>query len=87
MKPIRKALLGAMTALFATTATVQANDTAPLRIGVITFLSGPAAGPVGVPATNAADVLVDAFNKARHGAGSALAHPGASTRRAARPRW
>jgi branched-chain amino acid transport system substrate-binding protein len=63
MKPIRKALLGAMTALFATTATVQANDTAPLRIGVITFLSGPAAGPFGVPAKNAADVLVDAFNK------------------------
>ena len=25
----------------------------PLRIGVITFLSGPAAGPFGVPAKNA----------------------------------
>lgn len=35
----------------------------PLRIGVITFLSGPAAGPFGVPAKNAADLLVEAFNK------------------------
>jgi len=35
----------------------------PLRIGVITFLSGPAAGPFGVPAKNAADVLVEALNQ------------------------
>jgi branched-chain amino acid transport system substrate-binding protein len=40
-----------------------AQDTSPLRIGVITFLSGPAAGPFGVPAKNAADLLVEAFNK------------------------
>jgi len=36
---------------------------APLRIGVITFLSGPAAGPFGVPAKNAAELLVDVLNK------------------------
>ncbi len=35
----------------------------PLRIGVITFLSGPAAGPFGVPAKNASDLLLDALNK------------------------
>ncbi len=35
----------------------------PLRIGVITFLSGPAAGPFGVPAKNAADLIAEAFNK------------------------
>lgn len=40
-----------------------AQDTKPLKIGVITFLSGPAAGPFGVPAKNAADALVEAFNK------------------------
>jgi branched-chain amino acid transport system substrate-binding protein len=34
-----------------------------LRIGVITFLSGPAAGPFGVPAKQASDLLVEAFNK------------------------
>jgi len=34
----------------------------PLRIGVITFLSGPAAGPFGVPAKNAADLLAETLN-------------------------
>jgi branched-chain amino acid transport system substrate-binding protein len=34
----------------------------PLRIGVITFLSGPAAGPFGVPARNASDLVADALN-------------------------
>ena len=34
----------------------------PLRIGVITFLSGPAAGPFGVPAKNASDLIADALN-------------------------
>jgi branched-chain amino acid transport system substrate-binding protein len=35
----------------------------PLRIGVITFLSGPAAGPFGVPAKNASDLVAEALNK------------------------
>jgi branched-chain amino acid transport system substrate-binding protein len=35
----------------------------PLRIGVITFLSGPAAGPFGVPAKNAADLLAEVLNQ------------------------
>jgi branched-chain amino acid transport system substrate-binding protein len=54
------------TAAFFTVAlfsTPFASAQAPLRIGVITFLSGPAAGPFGVPAKNASDVLVDALNK------------------------
>ncbi len=32
------------------------------RIGVVTFLSGAAAGPFGVPARNAAEVMVEALN-------------------------
>ena len=35
----------------------------PLRIGVITFLSGPAAGPFGVPAKNASELVAEALNK------------------------
>src|SRR5258706_258678 len=57
--------VGAITALFAATLgtqPVRAED-APLRIGVNTFLSGPAAGPFGVPAKNAADLMIDVFNK------------------------
>ena len=56
---------GATTALFALAllGTPFASAQAPLRIGVITFLSGPAAGPFGVPAKNASDLLTDALNK------------------------
>ncbi|GBD40902.1 hypothetical protein HRbin39_00274 [bacterium HR39] len=39
---------------------VQAQET--LRIGFVTFLSGPAAGPFGVPARNAAELMVEALN-------------------------
>jgi branched-chain amino acid transport system substrate-binding protein len=34
----------------------------PLKIGIVTFLSGPAAGPFGVPARNAAEVLIENLN-------------------------
>lgn len=34
----------------------------PIRIGVVTFLSGPGAAPFGVPAQNAATLLFDALN-------------------------
>jgi branched-chain amino acid transport system substrate-binding protein len=61
LKLLRRAALMAVAFAFAGTAAAQ--DSRPLRIGVITFLSGPAAGPFGVPAKNAADLLVDAFNK------------------------
>ncbi|HEV8263138.1 MAG TPA: ABC transporter substrate-binding protein [Burkholderiales bacterium] len=34
----------------------------PIRIGLVTFLSGPAAGPFGVPARIAAEAIVDSLN-------------------------
>ena len=34
----------------------------PFKVGVVTFLSGAAAGPFGVPARNAAEVLVESLN-------------------------
>jgi len=34
----------------------------PFRLGIVTFLSGAAAGPFGVPARNAAEVLVESLN-------------------------
>ena len=34
----------------------------PFKIGLVTFLSGPAAGPFGVPARNAAEVVVEQLN-------------------------
>jgi branched-chain amino acid transport system substrate-binding protein len=38
----------------------QPNE--PIRIGIVTFLSGPGAGPFGVPARNAAELTFDALN-------------------------
>ena len=34
----------------------------PYKLGIVTFLSGAAAGPFGVPARNAAELLVEALN-------------------------
>ena len=34
----------------------------PFKLGIVTFLSGAAAGPFGVPARNGAEVLVEALN-------------------------
>jgi branched-chain amino acid transport system substrate-binding protein len=48
------ALLGAGTA--------QAQERKALRIGFVTFLSGPAAGPFGVPAKIAAEAIVESLN-------------------------
>jgi len=39
-----------------------AAETKPIRIGIVTFLSGPGAAPFGVPAHNAAALLFDALN-------------------------
>ena len=41
---------------------VAAQEMKPVKIGVVTFLSGAAAGPFGVPARNGAEVLVEALN-------------------------
>jgi branched-chain amino acid transport system substrate-binding protein len=39
-----------------------AAEPPPYKIGVVTFLSGAAAGPFGVPARNGAEVLVESLN-------------------------
>ncbi len=41
---------------------VAAQEVKPVKIGVVTFLSGAAAGPFGVPARNGAEVVVEALN-------------------------
>jgi branched-chain amino acid transport system substrate-binding protein len=53
--------------LFSTTALAQAPAASepPFKLGVVTFLSGAAAGPFGVPARNGAEVLVEALNAAK----------------------
>lgn len=43
-------------------APAPAPEAKPFRIGIVTFLSGAAAGPFGVPARNGAETLVEALN-------------------------
>jgi branched-chain amino acid transport system substrate-binding protein len=35
---------------------------APIKVGIVTFLTGPAAGPFGVPARNGAEILIESLN-------------------------
>jgi len=44
---------------------VHAAENGKFRVGVVTFLSGAAAGPFGVPSINGAKVLVDALNEGK----------------------
>lgn len=55
--------LGALAALGVTMISVSPVDAQEsLRMGVVTFLSGPAAGPFGVPARNGAEIMAEAIN-------------------------
>ena len=44
------------------TAPVVAEDEKEVKLGVVTFLSGGAAGPFGIPARNAAELMIEAIN-------------------------
>lgn len=60
------AALVTVSALAATAAGSSAKtETKPLRIGIVSFLTGPAAPPFGVPARNGAKVLIDALNRGK----------------------
>lgn len=63
---LKKALLASLiSGLVVTTAQAQqAPAAAPqeVKIGVVTFLSGPAASPFGIPARNSAEILFEKFN-------------------------
>ncbi len=51
----------AAASIAATISSAQAQ-TAPIKLGIVSFLSGPAASPFGVPGRNGAEILIDAFN-------------------------
>jgi branched-chain amino acid transport system substrate-binding protein len=53
------ALIAAGTAL---SAQAQAPAAAPIKLGIVTFLTGPAAGPFGVPARNGAEIVIESLN-------------------------
>ncbi len=87
------AVLIALGAAGGARAQAPAAEPAPFKIGIVTFLSGAAAGPFGVPARNGAEVIVEALNAGKMPApyatkglgGAPIAAASSSTRRAARP--
>ena len=59
-KPRLAALASCLLLAAVTTGSASAKDT--IKVGVVTFLSGPAAGPFGVPGKNGAELVIDAIN-------------------------
>jgi branched-chain amino acid transport system substrate-binding protein len=41
---------------------VHAQDAAPVKLGIVSFLTGPAASPFGIPGRNGAEILIEALN-------------------------
>src|SRR5690349_2563250 len=65
MTPWSRSKLAVLAALCAAApALAQTPEPAakPFKVGVVTFLSGAAAGPFGVPARNAAELLAESLN-------------------------
>lgn len=58
-----KSLLGAGAVLsLVLSASAQAQNNETLRLGIVSFLTGPAAVPFGVPGRNAAELVIEAIN-------------------------
>ena len=62
MFSLRKLAAAVAAAVVVAPLQTHAQEPAPLKIGVVSFLSGPAAGPFGVPARNAAEITFEALN-------------------------
>lgn len=61
-KLVAAATLGAISVMAAINP-VTAADAKPVKVGFVMFLSGAAAGPFGVPARNAAELMIESINK------------------------
>ena len=63
MRRAPRFVLPALLAVFAILLTVPTSSAQqPLKVGIVTLISGPAAGPFGVPARNAAELTAEMLN-------------------------
>lgn len=62
MLSLRKLTTAVVAAFAVAPISVFAQDPAPVKIGVVTFLSGAAASPFGVPSRNSAELVVELLN-------------------------
>ncbi len=57
-----RALLGISLALAIPAVAAAQTAPAPIKLGIVSFLSGPAAAPFGIPGRNGAEILIEALN-------------------------
>jgi branched-chain amino acid transport system substrate-binding protein len=66
LSPDHRALELALAVTLASLGVAQAQQPAaapaPIKIGIVTFLTGPAAAPFGIPGRNAAEVIIESLN-------------------------
>jgi len=65
MRNLKKLATAVVAALAVAPIAVIAQDAAPVKIGVVTYLSGPGASPFGVPARNAAELVIQMLNEGK----------------------
>jgi branched-chain amino acid transport system substrate-binding protein len=51
-----------VTAVAAPAQQAQGQQPPPVKLGIVTFLTGPAASPFGVPGRNAAEIVIESLN-------------------------
>ncbi len=62
MRALTKIAAASTLALLYSASPVLANTPPPIKVGVVVFMSGAAAGPFGVPAKNAAELIINQIN-------------------------
>ncbi|MDX1374635.1 MAG: ABC transporter substrate-binding protein [Burkholderiales bacterium] len=65
MRQFSKAAIAAAVAAALAPASVAVAQDQPVKMSVVAFLSGPAAGPFGVPSRNGAEVVIAAINEGK----------------------
>jgi branched-chain amino acid transport system substrate-binding protein len=58
-------LAGATAAVAAHAQQPAAPATAPVKLGIVSFLTGPAASPFGIPGRNGAEIVIEALNSGK----------------------
>jgi branched-chain amino acid transport system substrate-binding protein len=59
---LRRAAAAALLAALPVAASAQTAEQPPVKLGIVTFLTGPAAGPFGIPGRNAAEIVIEMLN-------------------------
>jgi branched-chain amino acid transport system substrate-binding protein len=62
---MRIGLAGLGVATAVATAQAQQAPAAPIKLGIVSFLTGPAASPFGIPGRNGAEIVIEALNSGK----------------------